>query len=103
MTRCSLGITPGLPILASLIFRANTIMWQRIMLLFAGLWLCVCGFFMVTAPFSIARYFGRPGTYDLLVRRPSAVATWYLRAAGLMMFLLGLGIAFAAALLVLGW
>ena len=103
MIRWSLGITLGLPILASLIFHANTMMWQHIMLLVAGLWLGVCGFFTVTAPFSIARYFGRPGTYDLLIRRPSAVATWYLRAAGLMMFLLGLGIAFAAALLILGW
>ena len=95
----ALGLTLGAPILASLIFRAHTAAWQLAALLVAGLWLAACGYFTDATPLPMARYFARPGTYELMLNHPSRIATWYLRFAGAFMLLLGLAIAAAAALL----
>ncbi len=89
LTGVAIAVSLGAPILCSLIFRRNYEYWQLLALLVAAIWLFVCGFFTVFNPLAVARWFGRPGTYDLLLhdKHPTFSRTYFAVAGAVMMLI----------------
>ncbi len=88
-----IAITILAPMLLSFVFQRHLAALQLTGLLAGCAWLFVCGFFTTFNPLPIARWFARPGTYELLLNNTSAFFRWSLRIAGVVMMLLALFVA----------
>ena len=89
----ALAITIGAPVILSFMFLHQYQFWQLLALLAGCFWLLVCGFFTTFKPLPVARYFARPGTYELMLRdKHPAVTRWYFRIAGAVMMLIALAL-----------
>lgn len=65
--------------------------WQIVGLLAGCFWLFVCGVFTTFKPLPIARWFARPGTYELMLKpNQPAFTRWFLRLGGVFMMLVAL-------------
>ena len=91
LTGIAIAVTLAIPILCSFIFHHNYGWWQLLALFVAAVWLFVCGFFTMYNPLAVARWFGRPGTYELLLHdRHPTLSRWYFSIAGIVMMLIAL-------------
>ena len=91
LTGVALAVSIGLPVLLSFVFFHDYQFWQLLALLIGCAWLFVCGFTTVFKPLTIARYFARPGMYDLMLRdQHPAMTRWYFRITGTIMMLIAL-------------
>ncbi len=86
-TMIALAITVGVPVVLSFVFIHHYQVWQLLALTVACAWLFVFGFFTSFKPLPIARYFGRPGTYELMLhdRHPTFTKVYLGIAGGVMM------------------
>ena len=87
----ALAVSMVVPLLLSFVFYRHFQFWQLVTLLVGGVWLFICGFFTTFKPLTIARYFARPGTYDLMLRdRHPTVTRWYFAFTGTILMLIAL-------------
>ena len=90
-TGIALAVSMALPLLLSFVFFRHYQFWQLVALLVGGMWLFVCGFFTAFRPLVIARYFARPGTYELMLRdRHPTVTRWYFAITGTILMVIAL-------------
>ena len=86
-TCAALAITVGVPVVLSLVLFRDYRFWQLLALMVACAWLFVCGFFSAFKPLPVARYFARPGTYELMLhdKHPTFTRVYFAVAGGVMM------------------
>ena len=89
LTGAALALTVGVPVVLSFVFFHRYQFWQLLALTIGCAWLFICGFFTSFKPLPVARYFARPGTYELMLhdKHPTFTRVYFGVAGGVMMLI----------------